>query len=744
MQSAWQGSIGRTYKESRPWLESIEHPPSGAPNILLIVLDDVGFAHLGCYGSTIETPRIDALAAGGRRYSNFHTTGMCSPTRASLLTGRNHHAVGMGIIADMGTGFPGYSGQVTNRAGTLAEMLRPLGYSTFAIGKWHLTRARDMTAAGPFDQWPLGRGFERYYGFLYSLMDHWRPELVRDNHFIPARSQPGRHLSEMLVDETIAMIRDQQAAQPKRPFFAYLAFGACHSPHHAPPAFIEKYRGRFDAGWDVAREQWLQRQIDIGVTPRGTRLTPRNESVRAWDDLSVDEKRVCARHQEVYAGFLDHTDREIGRLVDYLAGRELLDNTLIILLSDNGASGEGGEIGNLNLRRHFQYVGESLDEHVAALDGLGSEHFWNNYPAGWGHAGNSPHKWFKMQTHGGGVRDPLIVHWPARVRAGDLVSPQFCHCTDIVPTVLEVVGAEAPSMLNGIEQMPMHGTSIAYTFDEPHAPSRKPVQYFELMGNRGIWADGWKAVARHHEGADYGDDRWELYHLETDFSEAVDLSRKHPDKLDQLMALWEGEAERNHVFPLDDRNISRLAFTYYLPPRTEWRFEQGMTRVSGYAAPTIGDRSYRITADVEDDGTAEGVLLAVGGRAGGYVLYIKARRLVHEYVGPRQRFVLTSDVALTPGRCTLSLRFRKTGRCAGVATLLCDGRSIGAQEMTGTWPFSPTAGGVCCGYDEASPLSDNYELPFAFTGRIHSVIVETGEDFKPDPELAAHIALGED
>jgi arylsulfatase len=503
----FRGVIRRSYRDSTPWREPPLQPPPGSPNVLLIVLDDVGFAQLGCYGSDIETPRIDALAARGRRFNNFHTTAMCSPTRASLLTGRNHHAVGMGMIADWCTGYPGYQGQVTKRAATLAEMLVPVGYSCMAVGKWHLTRARDMSAAGPFGQWPLGRGFERYYGFLYSLVDQWNPELVCDNHVIPTPRRPGYHLTEDLVDQAIGMIRDQQASVPGKPFFTYLALGACHSPHQAPRRNIDKYRGRFDDGWEATRERWFQRQVELGVVPRGTRLTALSADVKPWNSMSADERRLCARHQEVFAGFLDHTDEQIGRLVDYLRTRNLLDDTLLIVLSDNGATAEGGEHGDINIRRHYQWHAEGLDEKLAGIDQLGSARLWNNYPRGWGHAGNTPHKWYKMHTHGGGIRDPLIIHWPARIRHGGLISPQFCHCSDIAPTVLEAVGIEAPKVVNGVEQMPVDGTSLAYTFEEPFAPARTRLQYFELMGNRGLWKDGWKAVTRHFPGTDFEEER---------------------------------------------------------------------------------------------------------------------------------------------------------------------------------------------------------------------------------------------
>lgn len=737
----WRGTIGTTYRDSKPWLEPSPLPPASAPNVIVIVLDDVGFAQLGCYGSNIETPNIDALAAGGRRYNNFHTTAMCSPTRASLLTGRNHHAVGMGMIADMCTGYPGYSGQVSVEAGTLPEVLRPAGYSTFAVGKWHLTRARDMTAAGPFDQWPLGRGFERYYGFLYSLVDQWHPELVSDNHFIPIPDRPGYHLSEDLVDRTIDMIRDQQAALPGKPFFTYLAFGACHSPHQAPQSYISKYRGKFDTGWDVMREQWHARQIALGIIPPDTRLSERNADVPAWDAMSPDEQRLCARHQEVFAGFLDHTDAQIGRLTQWLRAQDMIDNTLIVLLSDNGASSEGKQFGNINLRRYIQGVDETFDEKLTAIDELGGNRHWNNYPAGWGHAGNTPLKWFKMQTHGGGVRDPLIVHWPLRIREGGLISSQFCHCADIMPTILDACGVSAPAVLNGVTQLPITGTSFAYSFEAPDAADRKHIQYFELMGNRGIWADGWKAVARHLEGADFDSDEWELYHLPSDFSETTNLACQHPEKLSGLIALWWEQARGNSVLPLDDRNLERLAVTYYAPPRRRWSFAQGMSRVSGYAAPAIANRSYRITADVD---VADGVILSVGGRAGGYALFVQDGRLVHHYVGPGHDVVVESTAHLPIGRHVLEFVFAKSGHCAGIATLLCDGQSIGSATMSGMWPASPTAGGVCCGYDEGSPISDRYRMPFSYAGTIYSVIVEAEDDYRLDIEMANQIALGED
>lgn len=741
---AWPGVIGRTYRESTPWLEPIERPSKQAPNVLLIVLDDVGFAHLGCYGSTIATPNIDRLAAEGLRYTNFHTTAMCSPTRASLLTGCNHHAVGMGIIADMCTGYPGYLGEIREDAATLPEILVPAGYSAFALGKWHLTRAREMTQAGPFRQWPLGRGFERFYGFLYSLVDQWHPELVRDNSFIETPVDPAYHLSEAMVDEAIGMIHAARAADSDRPFFGYVAFGACHSPHQAPASFIDAYRGAFDEGWDVIRERWHARQIELGISPPDSKLSPRNPEVLPWADLTGDERRVCARHQEVFAGFLTHTDAQVGRLIDWLDDAGLADDTLVILLSDNGASAEGGAFGHINLRRHFQLHEEALGEHLPVLDELGSDRHWNTYPAGWGHAGNTPHKWFKMQTHGGGVRDPLVVRWPRRIRDGGTICHQFSHCADIAPTILEAAGVAPPQTLKGKPAVPMQGTSMAYTFDTPEAATRKRVQHFELLGNRGIWADGWKAVTRHFEGDDYDAETWELYHLDRDFSEVDDLAATHPEKLAALKALWEQEAAANQVFPLDDRNLSRLPLTYFLPPRSRWEYGPGPVRVSGYAAPALGNRSYRMTFDLTLHSVERGVIAAAGGHAGGYALFLDRGRLVHEYVGPTGRHAVAGEVPISAGRRVLELEFRKTADRAGEFVLHADGTVLARRAIADMWPSSPMSGSFRLGHDGGCSISDRYQVPGVLDGTIHRAVIEASADYTIDPSRELHAAFSED
>lgn len=742
---AFHGQIGRTYRESQPFWPARVTAPAGAPNIVLLVLDDVGFAHLGCYGSDIRTPNLDALAAGGLRYTNFHTTAMCSPTRAALLTGRQHHAAGMGTIVEWSTGYPGYQGQVTKRAATLAEMLRPHGYNTHALGKWHLMRMGDATAAGPFDYWPLARGFDRYYGFLSSLTDHWNPELFCDNHPISKPAGENYHLSADLIDRAIEFIRDQQCASPGKPFFSYVALGACHSPHHVPREYIDRYRGRYDDGWDVARERWFRRQLELGVIPPNTELTARNDEVRAWAELSADEQRLAARMQEVFAGFLEHTDEHIGRLVEHLRSSGLLENTLFVVLSDNGASDEGGALGNVNIRKHYAFVDEPLDELLAHLDTLGSEYTYNHYPSGWGFAGNTPLKWFKMDCHGGGIRDPLIVHWPQGISARGELRHQYHHCVDFVPTVLELLKLQAPAQYQGIAQLPIHGTSMAYSFNDAATPTRKTVQYYEMLGDRGIWHDGWKAVARHEKGSDFEADRWELYDTRRDFSENRDLALEHPEKLRELIALWWSQAEQYDVLPLDDRDRERTAASLRAASRSRYVYRAGMARVDRLSAPNIANRSYRISAqiDIPAEG-AQGVLLAAGGRFGGYALFIEDGHLVHDYNCGGRHLLLQAPRALEPGRHQVGFDFRKTGHLSGEGRLFIDGTSVATLPMSGLWPLLPNTTGVHCGRDDGSPVSERYACPFTFTGTIDEVVVELADDQQIDFLKEYHAALGDD
>jgi len=721
----FRGTIGRTFRDSLPsWPQPVQ-PPSEAPNIVFIVLDDVGFSDLGCYGSEISTPRIDALASNGVRYTSFHVTSMCSPTRACLLTGRNAHAVGMGIIAEWSSGFPGYRGRVTNRAAMIPEVLRDHGYSAYAVGKWHLTNIADYGAAGPHRDWPLSRGFARWYGFHGALTDQWNPELYRDNRPIRLEPRGDYHLSNDLVDHAIADIRDHATSAAQRPFLLYLAFGACHWPHHVPRPYIEKYRGRYRVGWDAIRTERLDRQKALGVVPRGTRLAPLNPGVSSWEALDGNVRRLCERLQETYAGFLEHTDCEIGRLIDQLDWLGCLDNTLIVLLSDNGASAEGGPTGAINLRKHMVYEEELPEIGLSRLDDIGGERSFNHYPTGWAQASNTPLKWYKKDTHGGGIRAPLIVHWPQRIKSAGAIRPQFHHVIDVAPTLYEVLGIEVPTQYQGVPQLPIHGISMAYTFNSD-APTRKDMQHFELLGDRAIWYRGWKAVARHPKGTDFEADQWELYHLDDDFAEIDDLAAQQPDKLREMVELWWSEAGKYNVLPLDDRDWERAAERLRMNQQTRYEFVADMARIDRLSAPDISDRSYVVAAEFEQTTPgASGVLLAWGSRFAGFVLYIKDCELCYEYVYSESlAHKLRAPFRRQAGKARVELRFDHAADRSARASLWIDGQAAGAVEIPRTWPTHGTTAGLNCGQDAGAPVSDAYERPFRFTGRSLRVTVE--------------------
>lgn len=720
--------------EAGYWYERPVEPPAGSPNILFVLLDDVGFADLGCYGSEIRTPRTDALAAGGLRYTNFHTTTLCSPTRACLLTGRNHHSVGMRFLANVDTGHPSGRGTVTHRAANLAEMLRDEGYSTFMVGKWHLAPIDESSAAGPFHQWPLGRGFERFYGFMDGGTDHFYPDLTRDNQRIePPRSpEEGYHLTEDLVDEAIEMLANQTSLTPERPFFLYLAFGAGHFPHQAPPAFLERCRGRYDRGWDAVRQERFERQKAIGIVPANTTLPPRNPGVQAWDELSPEQQVVAARMQEAYAAFLEHTDEHLGRLLDYLAQIGRFDNTLVVLLSDNGASPEGGPEGAVEMIRWFNGVPNDVQENLARLDEIGGPLSFGNYPLGWAQASNTPLRWYKHNTHGGGVRDPLIVHWPERIHDGGSIREQFHHVVDLTPTVLDLLDLEAPDMYRGVPQLAIHGTSLQYTWHQPSAPTRKRTQYFEMEGHRSIWHDGWKAVTYHRQGTLYADEQWELYYVAEDFSEAHDLAVSHPEKLHELVQLWWAEAGTYGVLPLDDRDGRQL---FGKPPkpgspvdRRRFVYLPGTAHIPPQVAPPTQDVSYVIEADVEIPvGGAEGVIVAYGSTHSGYALYLKDGRLVHAYNYCGEYTLLRSAQPVPDGFITLGFRFTKTGRLRGTGTLTFDGQSVGTVEMPRTLARLSLET-LRVGRSGLSPVSPDYSGAFPFTGTLRRVVYEIGDD----------------
>jgi arylsulfatase len=737
----FHGVIGRTFDQSEPWW-----PPAkfkrGAPNVVMVVLDDTGFAHLGCYGSTLATPNMDALAGGGLRFTGFHTTALCSPTRACLLTGRNHHAVGMRAISNFDTGYPNMRGALPRSAATLAEILRDNGYATFAAGKWHLAPLAECSAAGPFTNWPLQKGFDRYYGFLQGETDQFYPELTCDNHFVDAPCGPedGYHVSEDIVDRGCGMIRDLTSLVPERPFFLYLAFGAMHSPHQAPQAYLDKWRGKFDAGWDVAREEWFARQKAMGVVPPETRLAPRNPGVRPWNELSADEQRFAARLQEAFAAMLEHTDHQIGRLTAFLKSIGQWDNTVFVLLSDNGASQEGGASGVLDEMKWFNGIRENVAEAVERLDDIGGPNSHCNIPWGWAQAGNTPLKWYKQNTHGGGVRDPLIFHWPAGLKAAGETRSQFCHAIDVAPTILDLAGIAPPDVVAGVPQMPVHGVSLAPTFADPAASLSRGAQYFEMLGHRGVWEGGWKAVTHHAAGKPFDDDRWELYHLAEDFSEYEDLAEREPEKLKQLIELWWTEAGRHGVLPLDDRSamaLFRASMRPGLPTsRTRFVYYPPISHLVSDACPP-GARGWTMSADIEHPaGEADGALIARGSLNSGFVLYLKGGHVVFDYNHFHDHTRIVSAAPLAPGARQITAVVERTPEGAGDIELRVDGQIVGTGQAEKLL-YMVSSTGMDIGRS-ASPVCGDYEPPFVYPGRIAKVTFEIPQN-PPRGEVKAQV-----
>ncbi len=722
------GVIGRTLAESTPSWPTRPHPGEDAPNVVVIVLDDLGFSHLGCFGSTIDTPNIDRLAAGGLRYTNFHVTPLCSPTRAALLTGRNHHEVGMRGVSNWNTGFPHMRGHISNHASTMAETLRDEGYTTLALGKWHLCQMEETSAAGPYDQWPCQRGFDRFYGFLEGETDQFHPELVYDNHAVdpPKSVVDGYHLSEDLVDRAVEFVHDAKSVRPDRAFLMYLAFGATHAPHQAPREYMEKYRGRFDQGWDATREAWFARQHELGLLPEDTELAPRNPGVEAWDTLPENHRILAARLQEAFAAFLDHTDAQIGRFLDALAQLGELDNTIIMLCSDNGASQEGGPFGVMHEMKFFNFILETPDEAVARLDDIGGPHSHSNYPWGWSQAGNTPFKWYKQNTHEGGVHVPLIVHWPAGISDAGGLRDQFHHVNDIAPTIYEAIGVTPPSVYRGYEQMPITGTSLRYTFDAPDATSTKTVQYFEMVGHRAIYADGWKAVTRHKAGDAYDDDRWELYHVEIDRSECRDLAADLPDKVAEMVELWWSEAEAHGVLPLDDRTLELFGAGFRdrspHPSDKHYVYRPPMSPLPAQVGASIGGRSYDLHAVIDRPAGADGVLYATGTQNSGVSVFVQDDRLVFDYNCFGDHHVVESTRVVPVGKAVVGVRFRRHGK-TGAATLVIDDEECGTLDIPLVMRMMSSTG-PSVGYDHGSPVSERYDGPFPFAGHLERVDIQ--------------------
>ena len=737
----FEGRIGRTFADSIPSFAEPAHPGADAPNVVVILLDDTGFAQFGCFGSDIDTPNVDALAANGLQFTNFHVTPLCSPSRAALLTGRSHHAAGMRGLSNFRTGFPNMLGHISTSTATMAEVLRDEGYATFALGKWHLAPMEECSAAGPFDQWPLGRGFDRFYGFLDGETDQFFPDLVCDNHQIdaPGRPEDGYHLSADLVDQALRMISDSVGIRPDRPFFTYLAFGAAHAPHQAPPEYMAKYRGRYDEGWDVIRRRWFDKQIATGVIPAGTQLAPPNPGVEPWDGLPENQQRLAARLQEAFAAFLDHTDDQIGRLVEGLRAIGQLDNTVVMVLADNGASQEGGPFGVMHEMKFFNGILETPDHAIARIDDIGGPNSHTNYPWGWAQTGNSPFRWYKQNTHEGGVHVPLIVHWPEGIPADERGTKrnQFTYIADIAPTIYELLGVTPPEVYRGVAQKPVSGHSFATALSDPDAPETNTLQYFEMAGSRAMYFDGWKAVCRHLKEADYDTERWELYNLERDPSECDDLATSLPDTLAELIALWWLEAARHEVLPLDDRGIELFGARFRAnsphPVDRHYVYRPPMSPMPAQASAPLGGRSFDLTARVTRSTGDEGVLYATGTQNSGFSLFVQNDRLVFDYNAFNDHTIIESDVAVPAGSSELTVKVRRANGRHGAAEIEIDGRPVGRAELP-LFMRMISSVGPSVGHDHGSPVSTRYAAPFPFAGTLHEV------DIHASPERAGGTA----
>lgn len=744
----FKGTVGPTLADSEPHFESPPHPGADSPNVVVVLLDDTGFAQFGCFGSDIETPNVDALAANGLQYTNFHVAPLCSPTRASLLTGRSQHAVGMRGVSNWRTGFPNQLGHISNHAATIAEVLKSEGYGTYCVGKWHLAPTQDISSAGPFEQWPLARGFDRFYGFLEGETDQFHPELTSDNHRIepPATAEEGYHLSEDMIDQLLLMLSDSKGIRPDRPFFAYVPFGATHAPHQAPQEYLNKYRGRYDEGWDVIRQRWFDRQMELGVLAEGTQLAPRNPGVEAWEDVPEAHQKFACRLQEAFAAFLDHTDDQIGRLVDGLREMGELDNTIFVVLADNGASQEGGPFGVMHEMKFFNGLLDAPDESVEYLEDIGGPNSHTNYPWGWAQAGNSPFKWYKQNTHEGGVHVPMVFHWPAGVDALQAGSKrnQFVNVSDITPTIYEILGVTAPEVFKGIEQMPVTGHSFASTLADANAPATNTLQYFENGGSRALIVEQgavwWKAVSRHQSGVDFEDDVWELYRLSEDMSECNDLAAEMPEKLIELIQLWWSEAETNGVLPLDDRRFELFAprLSDEGPHRLDRKYvyRPPMSPIPAQPSPSPGGRSWDMTAMVTRVAGDQGVIWATGSASSGISIFVQNDKLFIDYNSFDERTVLESEMAVPEGDCELGVSLARNGPTTGTMSMTIDGQPAGSTEL----PFMMrmiSSLGASVGMDFGSQVSLHYGDTFPFTGTLHQVEIQLGQRSRKDAEATA-------
>jgi len=740
----FSGDVGRTYRDSDPaQFPQPMQAPKGAPNIVLILLDDVGFGQFSTFGGGVPSPTMDRLAAEGLRYNRFHTTALCSPTRAALLTGRNAHSAATGIITEGATGYDGYTGILPRSTGVVAEVLRQNGYMTAMIGKNHNTPTWETSAAGPFDRWPNGLGFDYFYGFNGGDTNQWNPLVFENHNLVTPSTDPNYHLTVDLADHAISWVRKVKSIAPDRPFFLYVAPGATHAPHHAPQEWIDRFKGQFDMGWDKYRELTFERQKKLGVIPANARLTSRPDGLPAWESLEPDQKRLYARMMEVFAAFGAHADDQMGRIVDAVKRTSGAENTLFIYIAgDNGASAEGGLEGSVNENLFFNGFVEKWQDNLKVIDELGGPKHFNHFPAAWAHAMNTPFQWTKrIPSHFGGTRNPMIISWPSHIKDQGGLRNQFTHVIDIVPTIYQVTGITPPTVLNGVPQKPIEGVSLAYTLDDAKAAERHTTQYFELGARRGIYHKGWMASARGADpwrpvGSNPDEQTWELYNIDEDFSQAVDLAAGNPQKVRELQDLWWAEAARYDVLPLDWRGVERLSSELMGRPtfganRKTFTYYPGQVGLPNAASPRILNRSWTLTADIDTSaGDVEGMIVTQGGLVGGFGLYVRDRKptFVYNYLS-EERYTITGD-PLPIGKAKIRVDFAYQGeegqRGKGAAvTLSVNGAKVAAGQLPRTIPNLISLNeGLDIGEDVGSAVDFSYRLPFKFTGAIDSVTFE--------------------
>lgn len=755
----FDGVIGRTYKDSKPSKIPVITAPAGAPNVLLVLIDDCGFGQWGTFGGQVPTPHLDKLAKKGLKYTRFHTTALCSPTRAALLTGRNHYSAATGCITELGSSFPGYTGQVPKSCAMGSEILRQNGYSTAFFGKNHNIADWETSISGPYDRWPNMQGFDHFYGFIGGEANQWQPALYDGTTPVEMEVPKGREenytLNEHLANKAIDYMHQQKSVTPDRPFFIYYAPGATHAPHHVPQDWMAKFKGKFDQGWDKYREETYKRQLELGVIPKDTKLTPRPKEIPAWDSLTDDQKKVAARLMEAFAAYTAQTDHEVGRVIQAIEDMGQLDNTLILWeIGDNGASMEGTLNGVFNEMSCLNGATEDTAYAVKHIDEIGGPKSYNHYPVGWAWAMDTPFQWGKqVASHLGGVRNPLVVSWPKRIKDVGGVRTQFHHVIDVVPTILEAAGIPEPTSVNGVTQKPIEGVSMVYSFADAKAKGNRKTQYFEMFGNRAVYDNGWIATCRHGRlpwensgSSDFDEDVWQLYNLDDDFSEATDLSAKNPQKLKELQDLFWIEATKYNVLPLDDRFIERGDPTIrpsLIEGRTKFNYFPGVHRVPESSSPNVKNKSHTIAVEVDipKDG-ADGALVAAGGIVGGYALFIKDGKPMYEYnYFTVERYKITGKDKLTPGKHAIRFEFKYDGNGGGkggTGTLFVDDKEVGKGRIEKTVLGKYSADETFdTGEDTGSPVSDLYKAPFRFAGMIRKVEI----DLAPEKLTAADLEM---